>query len=75
MQQEGSEKTVSILHELDLGRHTLIIMSDGSIDVLANSEQTYFADNGVSLDRDETYKLFLSLREQFHRGENNGNEL
>ena len=56
----------SILHELDLGQHTLFIMSDGSIDLLANDEQTpYLADNGISLDCDETYRLFISLREQF----------
>jgi len=41
-------------------------MSDGSIDLLANDEQTpYLADNGISLDCDETYRLFISLQEQF----------
>ncbi len=52
--------------QLDLGQHTLFIMGDGSIDLLANDEQTsYLADNGVNLDCDETYRLFISLREQF----------
>ena len=66
MEQQGSRETVSILQELDLGRHTLFMMSDGSIDLLANDHQTpYLADNGLSLDSDETYRLFISLREQF----------
>ena len=66
MEQECSHETVSILHELDLGRHTLFMMSDGSIDLLANDHQTpYLADNGLSLDSDETYRLFISPQEQF----------
>jgi hypothetical protein len=53
MEQQGSRETVSILQELDLGRHTLFMMSDGSIDLLANDHQTpYLADNGLSLDSD-----------------------
>ena len=61
----------SYFYELDLGQHTLFIMSDGSNDLLANDEQTpYLADNGISLDCDETYRLFISLQEQFrHKGE------
>jgi len=44
-------------------------MNDGTIDLLANDEQTfYLADNGVRLDSDETYRLFVSLQEQFQRG-------
>jgi hypothetical protein len=66
MEQESSPQSVSILHELDLGQHTLFIMSDGSIDLLANDERTsYLADNGLRLDSDETYRLFTSLQEQF----------
>lgn len=66
MEQQFSPESASILHELDLGRHTLFIMSDGGIDLLANDEQTpYLADNGISLDGDETYRLFISLQEQF----------
>lgn len=68
MEQQCSHETVSILHELDLGQHTLFMMSDGSIDLLANDHQTpYLADNGLSLDSDETYRLFISLREQFQQ--------
>ena len=66
MEQEFSHETTSILRELDLGQHTLFIMSDGSIDLLANDEQTpYLADNGISLDSDETFRLFISLQERF----------
>lgn len=64
--EQPSHKTVSILHEVDLGQHTLIIMSDGSIDLLANDEETpYLAENALYLDSDETYRLFISLQEQF----------
>ena len=68
MEQQFSHETVSILHELDLGQHTLFIVSDGSIDLLAHDEQTSsLADNGVRLDSDETYRLFISLHEQFQQ--------
>jgi hypothetical protein len=61
---------VALLYELDLGRHTLFIMDDGSIDVLVNDEQmSYLADNGIRLDSDETYRLFISLHEQFKKKE------
>ena len=47
-------------------QQTLFIMSDGSIDLLANDEQPpYLADNGLRLDSDETYRLFVSLQEEF----------
>jgi hypothetical protein len=64
MQQPGQE-SVSILYELDLGRHLLVLLSDGSIDLLANQEQTpSLAEAGLHLDSDETYRLFNSLHEQ-----------
>jgi hypothetical protein len=45
-------------------------MDDGSIDLLMNDEQTsYLADNGMRLDADETYRLFISLQEQFRKKE------
>ena len=70
MEHQSSHEIVSILHELDLGQHTLFIMCDGSIDLLANDEQTsYLADNGMSLDSDETYRLFVSLQEQFRQNQ------
>ena len=66
MEQAFSDASVFILHELDLGQHTLFIMSDGSIDLLANDEQTPSrADTGLHLNSDETYYLFISLQEQF----------
>ena len=66
MEHQSSHETASILHELNLGRHTLFIMSDGSIDLLANDAQTpYLADNGMILDNEETYRLFISLQEEF----------
>jgi hypothetical protein len=59
-------ETVSILHDLNLGQYTLFIMSNGSIDLLANDEQTpYLADNGLSLTPDETYRLYTSLHTHF----------
>jgi hypothetical protein len=69
MDRADYQESVSILHELDLGLHTLLLMSDGSIDLFANEEQTPdLAANGLHLDSDETYRLFISLHEQFkHR--------
>jgi hypothetical protein len=70
MERQFSRKNVSTLRELDLGHHTLFLMSDGSIDLLANDEQTpYLAENMMSLDHDETYRLYISLQEQFTQKE------
>lgn len=70
MEQPFSRKRVSILHELDLGQHTLFLMRDGSMDLLTNDEHTpLLADNALSLDNDETYRLYISLHEHFkHHG-------
>lgn len=66
MMQQGVDECVAILQELDLGWHTLFLMSDGSIDLLANDEQTpYLAENALHLNSDEAYRLFISLHEQF----------
>lgn len=66
MEQPFSRKSVSTLHELDLGQHTLFLMSNGSMDLLANGEHTPFlADNMLSLDSNETYRLYISLHEHF----------
>jgi len=44
----------------------LFLMSDGSIDLLANDSETpYLAENAFHLDSDETYRLFISLHEQY----------
>jgi hypothetical protein len=70
MEQQFLPESVTILHELDLGQHTLFIYDDNSIDLLANDEHTpYLADNALRLDSDETYRLFISLQEQFKRKE------
>jgi hypothetical protein len=76
MTQQFSCEGVAILHELDLGQHTLFIMRDGSIDLLVNDEQTpYLTDNGISLDSEETYRLFTSLQEQFkQKGSGNADQ-
>ena len=66
MRQQPELESISILQELDLGWHILLLMSDGSIDLLANEEQTpSLAEHGLHLDCDETYRLFISLHEQF----------
>jgi hypothetical protein len=74
--QQSWQESVSLLYELDLGRHLLCLMSDGSIDLLANQEQTPdFAERGLHLDSEETYRLFISLHEQLkHTDTNRGNE-
>ena len=66
MRQLPALEDVAILQELDLGCHTLFLLSNGSIDVLANDEQTpYLAEHALHLDSEETYRLFISLHEQF----------
>ncbi len=70
---QHSSPDVSILHELDLGQHTLFLMSDGSVDLLINDEATpYLADNGLYLDGEEVYRLFIALREQFQSDKTGG---
>jgi hypothetical protein len=67
MPQSFSHEAVSLLHELDLGHHTLLLMNDGSSDLLAHDEQTPYRAvvSRVCLDSEETYRLFVSLQEQF----------
>jgi len=68
MHHQVSQEAVSTLHELDLGQHTLLIMSDGSTGLLTHDEKMpYLADNGIRLDSEETYRLFISLHEQFQQ--------
>jgi hypothetical protein len=69
MIQPSSPEPTLVLRELDLGQHSLIMRDDGSIDLIANDEHTpYLADNAMSLDRDETYRLFSALSEEFKHG-------
>ena len=64
--QQSALESLAILQELDLGCHTLFLMSDGSIDLLANDSETpSLAERALHLDSDETYRLFISLHEQF----------
>lgn len=59
------DSSVTVLHEIDLGEHHLFIMSDQSIDLMADEQAPYVADNLLSLDADETYRLLISLQEVF----------
>ena len=59
------DSSVTVLHEIDLGAHHLFIMSDQSIDLLADEDAPYVADNMLSLDASETYRLLISLQELF----------
>jgi hypothetical protein len=61
---------VTILHEIDLGAHHLFIMSDQSIDLMADEQVPYVADNILSLDASETYRLLISLQEIFKQETN-----
>lgn len=66
MRQRSDLESLAILQELDLGWHTLLLLSDGSLELIANQEQAPdLTHAGLQLDRDETYRLFLSLHEQF----------
>lgn len=67
MEHEVSWEAASLLHELDLGLHTLLIRSDGSIDLLAHEkpQPSSLPSPVLRLNSDETYRLFISLHEQF----------
>lgn len=66
MEQQHTSSAATILHELDLGAHTLFLMSDGSLDLLAHDEQAVVCQgNGLRLDHDEAYRLFVALQAQF----------
>ncbi|HZO71442.1 MAG TPA: hypothetical protein VFB60_04515 [Ktedonobacteraceae bacterium] len=66
MEHARSSENIPLLHELDLGQHTLLQYEDGTIDLVANDEDTpYLAENALRLDSDETYRLYVSLQEQF----------
>lgn len=59
----ASTTPIVVEHELDLGEHSLILMSDGSADLIDNEPDsaTYVADNAIILSSDELYKLYVSL--------------
>ena len=58
------DSSVTVLHEI-VGVHHLFIMSDESIDLLADEQALYVADNMLSLDASETYCLMMCLQEVF----------
>jgi len=64
------DSSVTVLHKIDLGTHHLFIMSDQSIDLLADEQAPYVADNVLSLDACETYRLLISLQEVFKQETN-----
>jgi len=62
----SSQRDAAILHELELGQHTLFILQDHSVDIVDfEGAAPYLADNGIHLDSDETYRLFITLSELF----------
>ena len=62
------DSSVTLLHEIDLGEYHLFMMNDRSIDLLADEQVPYVADNVLSLDACETYRLLISLQEVFKQG-------
>jgi len=59
---------VTVLQEIDLGAHHLFIMSDQGIDLMADEQAPYMADNMLCLDACETYRLLVCLQEVFKQG-------
>jgi hypothetical protein len=45
--------------ELDLGNHTLILTNNGSMELFAQ------AGDGIDLDSEETYRLYMALHARF----------
>lgn len=66
-EQQTTAEEATIVHELNLGEHTLIIMSDNSIDLmdLSGEPWSYLAHNGLHLTSDEAYHLYVSLHEVY----------
>ena len=56
---------MAVLHEIDLGRHRLLLMNDLSINLMRSEETPYVAENVLSLDNCEAYHLMISLQEIF----------
>jgi signal transduction histidine kinase len=63
--QEGQQTVATVLREIDLGRHHLFLLSDQSIDLMRDEQTPYVADNVLSLDDGEAYRLMISLQEMF----------
>lgn len=60
--------SVTVLREINLGAHYLFVMSDQSIDLMADENTPYVAENVLSLDSCEAYRLLISLQEVFKQG-------
>jgi hypothetical protein len=65
MSAASRESTVTIVQEIDLGAHYLFIMSDQSIEMLADEQAPSGAEHALSLDSGEAYRLLISLQEAF----------
>lgn len=57
--------SATVLREINLGAHSLFVMSDQSIDLMADEDTPYVADNVLNLDSCEAYRLLISLQEVF----------
>ncbi len=60
--------STTVLREINLGAHYLFIMSDQSIDLMADEDTPCVADNVLSLDTSEAYRLMICLQEVFKQG-------
>lgn len=56
---------VVVVHEIDLGRYRLLLLSDQSIDVMRSEEAPSGAENVLNLDSCEAYHLMISLQQMF----------
>jgi hypothetical protein len=60
-----TDAPVTVVQELELGAHTLFLMSDQSISIADFSGEHYYADNAISLTAEETYRLCVALQTMF----------
>ena len=64
MQQRYKHEYASPQRRMNIGRHTLFIMDDGTIALLVNEDQKRNEeDNGIQLTADEAYRLLVALHE------------
>ena len=56
---------VTVIREINLGQHVLLLMSDQSIDLMRDESIPCVAENVLSLDNCEAYHLMISLQEMF----------
>jgi hypothetical protein len=53
-----------LARELDLGQYLLLLNSDGSMELHTQDEES----QGMSLDREETYRLYMALHAHLQPG-------